>query len=176
MGKQWKQSQTIFFGSKITEDGDCSREIKRHLLLGRRAMTNLDSVLKSRDITLPTKVRPVEAMVFQVVRYGHKSWTIKKTECWRISVFKLMVLKETLESSLDYKEIKPVNLKGIQSWIFFGRTDAEAETSILWPPDMKNWCIGKDLNAGKHWREKEKGTTENEMVGWHHWLDGHEFE
>ena len=87
-----------------------------------------------------------------------------------------MVLKETLESSLDYKEIKPLNLKGIQSWIFFGRTDAEDETLILWPPDAKNWLIWKDPDVEKDWNQEEKGMTEDEMVGWHHWLNGEEFE
>ena len=87
-----------------------------------------------------------------------------------------MVLEKTLESTLYCKELKPVNLKGNQSWIFIGRTDAEAETPILWPPDMKNWLIWKDPDAGKDWRQEEKGTTEDEMVQWHHWLNGHEFE
>ena len=103
----------IFLGSKITADGDCSHEIKAHLLLGRKAMTNLDSVLKSRDITLPTKVHRVKAMVFLVVMYRCESWTIKKVECQRTDAFKL-VLEKTLESSLDCKEIKPVNPKGNQ--------------------------------------------------------------
>ena len=85
------------------------------------------------------------------------------------------MLEETIESPLDYKEIKPVNPKGNQSWIFIGRTDAEAETLIFWPPDAKNWLIGKDPNAGKDWGQEEKGMTEDEMVGWHHWLNGHEF-
>ena len=84
-------------------------------------------------------------------------------------------VEETLESPLDYKEIQPVNPKGNQSWIFIGRTDTEAETPILWPPDVKNWLIGKDPDAGKDWRQEDKGMSEDEMVGWHHWLDGHEF-
>ena len=99
-----------------------------------------------------------------------ESWALKNWCFWTV------VLENTLESPLDCKEIKPVNPKGNQSWIFIGRTDAEAETSILWPPDKKNWLIGKDPDAGKDWRQEEKGTTENEMVGWHHWLGGHEFE
>ena len=90
--------------------------------------------------------------------------------------FWTVVLEKTLESPLDSKEIKPVNPKGNQSWIFIGRSDAEAETPRLWPPDMKNWPIGKDPDTGKDWRQEEKGRTEDEMVGWHHWLDGHEFE
>ena len=169
-------------GSRITADGDFSHEIKRRLLLGRKVMTNLDSTLKNRDITLPTKVRLVKAMVFSVVMYGCESWTIKKAEpknwCFWTVVFKsiqLWMLEKTLESPLDTKEIKPVNPKADQSWIFTGRIDAEAETPILWPPDAKNWLIGKDPNAGKDWRQEEKGTTEDEMAGWHYRFDGHEF-
>ena len=160
----------IFLGSKITADGDCSHEIKRHLLLGRKAMTNLDSIFKSRDITLPTKVRLVKTMVFSVVMYGCDSWTIKKAEDHS---FWTVVLEKTLESHLDYKEIQSVHPKGNQSWIFIGRTDAEAEAPIRWPPDGKNWLIGKDPDAGKDWRQEEKGMTEDEMVGWHHRLNGH---
>ena len=106
--------------------------------------------------------------------YGCESWTVKKAECWRNDAF--VVLEKNLESPLDCKEIKLVNPKGNQSWIFIGRTDAEAEMPILWPPDVKNWLIGKDPDAGKDWRREEKGTTEDEMVGWYHRLDGHEFE
>ena len=128
----------IFLGSRITADGDCSHEIKRCLLLGRKVVTNLDSTLKSRDITLPTKVRLVKAMVFPVVMYGCESWTIKKAECRRIDAFELLVLEKTLESPLDCREIQPVHPKGDQSWVFIGRTDVEAETPILWPCDMKS--------------------------------------
>ena len=138
-------------------------------------MTNLDSILKSRDITLPTKVQLVKAMFFPVVIYGRESWTKKKAECQRIDAFELWCWRR-LESPLDWKEIKPVNPKGNQSWIFIGRTDAEGETPILWPPDWKKWLSGKDPDAGKDWRWEEKGTTENKMVGWHHQLDGHKFE
>ena len=155
-------------------DNDCSREIKRCLLLGRKAMTNLDSVLKSRDVTLPAKVHIVKAMVFPVVMYGCESWTIKNAEYWRIDTFELWVLEKILESPLDCKEIKPVNSKGNQPWIFIGRTDAEAP--VLWPPDAKSWLIWKDHDAGKDWGQEEKGMTEDEMVGWHHWLNGREFE
>ena len=165
----------IFLGSKVIADGDCSHEIKRRLLLGK-AMTNLDSILKSRDITLLTKVHLVKAMIFPVVMYRCESWTIKKAEYRRIDAFELWCWEKTLESPLDCKEIQPVHPKGDQSWIFIGRTDAEAETPILRPPDAKNWLIGKDPDAGKDWRWEEKGMTEDEMVGWHHWLDGHEFE
>ena len=123
-------------------------------------MTDLDSILRSRGITLLTKVHIVKAMVFPVVMYGCESWTIKKAECWRIDTFELW----TLERPLDCKEIQPVHPKGNQSWIFLGRTDAEAEAPILWPPDAKSWLTGKDSDVGKDWRQEEKGTTEDEMV------------
>ena len=115
--------------------------------------------------------------------YGFSSsyvwiWELDYKESWMLKnwCFWTVMLEKTLESTLDYKEIKPVHPKGDQSWIFIGRTDAEAETPILWPPDVKNWLIGKDPDAGKDWRWEEKGTTEDEMVGWHHRLDGHELE
>ena len=165
MGKQWKQWETILGGSKITADGDCSHEIKRRLLLGRKAMTNLDSILKSRDMTLPTKVHLVKAMVFPVVMYGCESWTHKESWALKNWCFWTVVLEKTLQSPLDYKEIQPVNLKGNQSWIFIGRTDAKAETPALWPPDVKSWLIGKDPDTGKDWGQEEKGTTEDKMVG-----------
>ena len=127
----------ILGGSKITADGDCSHEIKRRLLLGRKVMTNLDNIYKSRDITLPTKVHLVKAMVFPVVMYGCESWTVKKAERQRIDAFELWCWRR-LESPLDCKEIQPVHSKGDQPWVFFGRTDVEAETPILWPPDAKS--------------------------------------
>ena len=150
--------------------------MKRHLLLGRKAMTNLDSILKSRDITLPTKVRLIKTMVFPVVMVW--MWELDYKESWELKnwCFWTVVLEKTLESPLDYKKSQPVHPKGNQSWIFIGRTDAEAETPILWPPDAKNRLIGKDPDAGNDWRWEEKGTTQDEMVGWHHWLDAHEFE
>ena len=123
-------SDFIFGGSKITADGDCSHAIKRRLLLGRKVMTNLDSIFKSRDITLLTKVRLVKAMVSPVVMYGCESWTVKKAERQRTDAFEL-VLEKTLESPLDCKEIQPVHPKGDQSWVFIGRSDAEAETSYF---------------------------------------------
>ena len=217
-------SDFTFLGSKITADGDCSHEIKRYLLLGRKVMTNLDSILKSRDITLPTKIHLVKAMVFTVVMYGCKSWTIKKAEHRRIDAFELWcwrrllripwtarrsnqsILKEispecsleglmlklklqyfghlirradslekTLASLLDCKKIQPVHFKGDQSWVFIGRTDVEAKSPILWPPDEKSWCTWKDPDAGKDWGQEEKETTEDKMIGWHHQLIGHEF-
>jgi len=112
---------------------------------------------------------------FSRVMYGCKSWTIKKAECWRIDVLNYSTV-QSLDSPLNCKEIKPVNPKGNQSWIFIGRTDAEAETPILWPPDAKSWLIWKDPDAGKDWEQEEKGMTEDEIVGWRHQLDGHEFE
>ena len=164
----------VFLGSNVTADGDCSHEIKRRLLFGRKVMTNLDSILKSRDITLSTKVHLVKTMVFQWscmdVRVGHKeSWGPKNWYFWTV------VLEKTLENPLDCKEIQPVHPKGDQSWVFIGRTDVEAETPILWPPHVKSWLIWKDPDAGKDWRQEEKGTTEDEMVGWHHQLNGHGF-
>ena len=172
MGKQWKQWLTSFCGSKISADGDCNHEIKRHLVLGRKVMTNLDRILKSRDITLPTKVHLVKAMVFPVVIYWNhqESWAPKNWCFWTV------VLEKTLESPLDCKEIQPASPKGDQSWVFIGRTDAEAETPILWLPHSKSWVIGKDPGAGRDWGQEEKGMTEDEMARWHHRLDGHEFE
>ena len=114
-------------------------------------------------------------MIFPVVTYGCESWTIKKTEHQRIDAFELWLLEKTLKSPLDYKEIQTVHPKGDQSWIVIRRTDTEAETPILWPPDAKRWLIGKDPDAGKDWGQEEKGTTEDEMVGWHHQLNGHGF-
>ena len=130
-------SDSIFWGSKITADDDCSHEIKRRLLLGRKVMTNIDSILKSRDILL-TKVCLVKAMVFPVVMYGCESWIVKKAECRRIDAFELWCWRRLFQSPLDCKEIQPVHLKGDQSWVFIGRTDAEAETPILWPPHEKS--------------------------------------
>ena len=177
MANRWETIEIvrdfIFLGSKIIADGDCSHEIKRHLLLGRKAVTNLDSILKSRDITLPTKVR--------IVKVGFSSshvwmWELDQKESWALKnwYFWTMVLEKTLESPLDSKEIKPVNPKGNQPWIYIGRTDAEASASVLWPPDVKSQLIGKDTDAGKDWGQ-EKGATEDAMVGWHHWLNGYEF-
>ena len=138
-------------------------------------MTNLDSILKSRNITLLTNVCVVKAMNFPVVMYGCESWTIRKAEHQRTDAFELWCWRR-LESPLDCKDTQPVQPKGNQPWIFIGRTDAEAETPIFWPPDVKNWLIGKDPDAGKNWRQQEKGTTENEIVGWHHRFHVHVFE
>ena len=152
----------------------CSHEIKWRLLLGRKVMTNLDSILKNREITLPTKVHLVRVVVFPLVMYACEIWTIKKTECRRIGAFELWCWRR-LESPLDCKEIQQIYPKGDQYWVFIGRTDVEAETPILWPPYSKSWLIGKDHDAGKVWGQEEKGMTEDEMVRWHHQLNGHEF-
>ena len=158
----------ILGGSKITADDECSREIKRHLLLGRKAMINLDSILKSRDITLLTR------SICQSYSFSSNHvwmWGLDHKEGWepKIWCFWTVVLEKTLESPLDWKEIQPVNSKGNKSWIFIGRTDAEAEAPILWPPDASE----KTLMMGEI---EGRRMTDNEMVGWHHWLNGHEFE
>ena len=165
----------ILGGSKITADGDCSHEIKRCLLLGRKVMTNLDSILKSGHYFANKGLSSQS--------YGFSSshvwmWELDYKESWALKnwCFWIVVLEKTLERPLDIKEIQPVYPKGNQSWIFIGCTDAEAETPILWPPDENNWLIWKGPDARKDWRREEKGTTEDEMFGWHHWLDGHEFE
>ena len=147
----------------------CSHEIKRGLLLGRKVMTNLDRILKSKDITLPTKVHLVKAMVFPVVTYWCESWTIRKAEHQRTDVFELCCWKGLLRVPWTARRSNQSIHKRNQPWIFIGRTDAEAETPILWPPDAKNWFIWKEPDAGKDWRREEKGTTEDEVVGWHHW-------
>ena len=147
-------SEFIFGGSKITADGDCSHEIKIWLLLGRKIMTNLDSILKSKNIPLPTKVCLIKAMVFPLVHTSMYECELEYKESWVLKnwCFWTVVLEKTLESPLDCKEIQPVHPRGDQSWIFIGRTDAEAETPILWPSDTKSWLIWKDPDAGKDWR------------------------
>ena len=176
MGNRWGNSGNsvkLYFwgGSKITADGDCSHEIKSHLLLGRKAMANQGSILNSRDITLPTKVHLVKAMVFPVVMWEldcEEGWVPKNWCFWTV------VLEKTLESPLDCKEIQPVNSKGKHPWIFIRMTDVEAEVPIFWPPDAKSWLIEKAPAAGKDWGQEEKGMTEDELAVWHQWLDGHE--
>ena len=176
-----KVSDFIFLGSKITADGDWSHEIKRCLLLGRKVMTNLDSILKRKK--KKKKQRHYVANKGPSSQgYGFSSghvwmWKLDCEESWAPNnwCFWTLVLEKTLESSLDCKEIQPVHPKGDQSWVFIGRTDVEAETPILWPPDMKSRLTGKDPDAGKDWGQGEKGMTEDEMVGWHHRLDGHGF-
>ena len=157
MEKQWKQWETLFFwAQKSLHMIDCSHEIKRCLLLGRKVMTNLDSILKSRDITLPTKVHVVKAMVFPVFMYGCESWTIKKAECRRIYAFKLWCWRRLLR-------VPWTASWGHQSWIFIGRTNAEAEAPIFLPPDVKKWLIWKVPDVRKDWGQEKKG-------GWDGWM------
>ena len=164
----------IFLGSKITADYNCSHEIKRCLLLGRKAMTNLDSILKKNRDIFANKGPSSQS-------YGFSSshiwmWNLDCKESWALKnlCFWIVVLEKTLESPLDCKEIQPVHPKGNQSWIFIGRTDAEA--LAIWLADEKSRLIGKDLDAGKDWGQEEKGATEDEKIGWHRWLSGHESE
>ena len=158
MANKWGNSDFIVLGSKITADGDCSHEIKRHLLLGRKVMTNLDSLFKSRHY-FANKSPSSQGYGFSnshvwMWELDYKgSWASKNWCLW------IAVLEKTLESPLDGKEIQPVNPKGNQSWVFIARTHSEAKTPILWPPDVKNWLIGKDPDAGKDCRWEEKGTT-----------------
>ena len=175
-GNNGNSDRLYFGGSKITTDSDFSHGIKRHLLLGRKVMTNLDSILKNRGVTLSTKVHLVKAMVFPVVMYGYESWTIKQAEHRWTDVFELWYWRRLLRVPWTARRYNQSILKGNQSWVFIGRTDAEAEIPILWPSDAKNRLIWKDPDAGKDWRWAEKGMTEDEMVGWHHRHDGHEFE
>ena len=166
MGKQWKQCQTLLLGgSKITADGDCSHEIKRRLLNGRKVMTNLDSIFKSRDITLPTKVHLVKAMVLPVVMYGCESWTIKKTECLRIDAFELWCWRRLLRVPWNARRSNQSILKGAQPWVFIGRTDVEAENPILWPPDAESLLIWKDPDAGKDLKAGGEGDG-RQWDGW----------
>ena len=137
-------------------------------------MTNLDSILKSRDIPLPIKVCLVKAMVFTVVMYGCENWTVKKAECQRIDAFELWCWRRLLRIPWTARRSNQSILKEITPGI--GRTDAKAEMPILWPPHAKSWLIEKDPDSGRGWGQEEKGTTEDEMAGWHHWLDGHDFE
>ena len=155
-GKVEVVTDFLFLGSKITVDGDCSHEIRRWLLLGRKAMTNLDSVLKSRNVTLPTKVHIVKAMVFPVVMYGSESWTIKKTEHQRVDALELWCWRRLLKvpwTAKRYQEDK--------SWIFTGRTDVEAEAPVFWSSDANSWLIGKVPNAQKDRGLKEKRVSED---------------
>ena len=168
-------SDFIFLGSKITADGDCSHEIKRLLLLGRISYDQPRQHIKRQRHYFANKGPSSQ-------RYGFSSghvwmWELDHKEGWMPKnwCFWTVVLEKTLESLLDWKEIKPGNPKGNEAWIFIERTDAEAE-ALLWPPDAKNWLIRKDPDAEKEWRREEKGTTEDEMVGWHHRLNGHESE
>ena len=166
MGKQWKQWQILFWGggSKITADGDCSHEIKRCLLLGRKVMNNLDSILKNSYSTLPIKVCLVEVMVFPVVMYGCESWTIKKAEHWRIDAFELWCWRRLLRVPWTARRSNLSILKEISP-------EYSLEGLILklklqyWPPDVKNWLTGKDPYYGKDWRQEKKGMAEDKKVG-----------
>ena len=174
MGKQWKQWQTLFWGaggSKITADGDCSHEIKKYLLLGRKAVTNLDNILKRRDIILTTKVHLVKAMVFPVAMYGCESWTIQKAECWRIDAFELWFWRRLLGVLWTARRANQSILKVIVQNIHWKDWCWNWNSNTL--EFVNNWLIGKDPDAGKDWRQEEKGTTEDEMAGWHHRLNGH---
>ena len=170
MGKQWKQWLTLScWAPKSLQMVTATMKLKDTYSL-EESYDQLDSILKSRDITLSTKVHLVKAMVYVwtwVLDYKER-WVLKNWCFWTV------VLEKTLESPLDCKGIQQVHPKGDQSWVFIGRTDVEAETPILWPPDVKNWLIWKDPDAGKDWGQ-EKGMAEDEMVGWHHRLNGHEF-
>ena len=166
----------LFLGSKIIADGDCSHEIKRCLLLGRKTIDQPRQHIKRQRHYFTNKALSSQS-------YGFSSchvcmWQLDHKESWAPKnwCFWTVVLEKTLESPLDCKEIQPVNPEGNQSWIFIKRTDAEAEAPKLWPPDANIRLTGKDPDAGKDWRQEEKGTTEDVMVGWYHWLDGHEFE
>ena len=166
--KQCKQWLTLFFGaSKIPADGDCSQEIKRRLLLGRKVMTNLDSILKRRDITLSTKICLVKAMVFPVVMYGCESWMIKKAECWRIDAFELWCWRRLLRASWTARRSNQSILKEISPECSLEGLMLELKLQYFWPPNGTSWLIWKDPDAGKDWGQGEKGMTEDEMVGWH---------
>ena len=176
MGKQWKQWQTILGGSKISADGDCSHEIKRCLLLGRKVMTNLDSILKNRDITLPTKVHLVKVMVFSVVMYRCETCTIKKAEHQRIDAFELWCWRRFMRVPWTAKRSNQSILKDISpEYSLEGlilKLKLQHFGHLMWRADS----VGKDFDTGKDWRQEEKGMTEDEMVGWHYQLNGHEFE
>ena len=164
----------IFEDSKITADGDYSHKLKRHLLAPwKKSYDQPRQHIKRQRRYFANKGLSSQGYGFPVVMFGSEldceGWAPKNWCHWTV------VLEKTLERPFDCKEIQPVHPKGDQSWVFIGRTDVEAETPTLWPPDAKNWLIGKDTDAEKDWRW-EKGMTEDEMVGWHHWLNGHEFE
>ena len=163
-------------GSKITADGDCSHEIKRRLFLGRKAMTNLDSIVDRKQRHCFANKSPSSQGYYFSSNHVW-IWELEHKESWAQKnwCFWTVVLKKTLESPLDHKEIQTVHSKGDQSWVFIGGTDVEAETPILWPLDAESSLIWKDLDAGKDWGQEEKGRTEDEMVGWHHWHNGHVF-
>ena len=168
-------SDFIFGGFKITADGDCSHKIKT-LTPWKESYDQPREHIEKQRHYFANKGPSGQGYGFSS---GHVwMWELDCEESWapKNCCFWTVVLEKTLESPLDYKEIQPVHPKGDLSWVFIERTDTEAETPILWPLHAKSWLIGKDPDAGGDWRQEEKGTTEDEMAGWHHWLDGHEFE
>ena len=169
--KNFPQKDFLFLGSKITAHGDCSHKIRRWLLLGRKAMTNLASVLKSRDITLPTNVLIVKAMIFPVVTYICESRIIKKAESQRIDAFRLWCCRRLLRVPWTARRS---NQSGNQPWILTGRADAEDETPVFWSPYVNSQLIGKVPDVGKDWEQKEKRVSEDEMGGWHYQCIEHE--
>ena len=173
MGKQWKQCQTLFFGGfKITADADCSHEIKRHLLLGRKVMTNLDSLLKNRDITLTAKSS--QSYSFPIVRYGCESWTIKKAECQSIDAFELWCWRRLLRVPWTARRSNQSILKQISCGYSLEGLMLKLKLQYFGHL-VQNWLIGKESDAGRDWGQEEKGMTEDQMAGWHHQLDGHDF-
>ena len=180
MAGRWRNNENsdrlYSLGLQITEDGDCSHEIKRHLLLGRKAMTNLDSILQSRDITFPTKVHLVKAMVYPVVMYGCECWTIRKAECQRIDALELWCWRRLLRAPWTARRSNQSILKEISPEYLLEGLMLKLKLQYFGHLMQKNWLIWKDPDAGKDWRWEEKGRTENEMVGWHHRLNGHKFE
>ena len=163
----------LLLGSKVAAGGDCSREIRGQMLLSRKSVTNLDSILKSRDHSANkgpcSQGCGLPGGHIWLWELDHKKGSVPKNWCLRT-----VVLEKTPESSLDSEETKPVNLKGNQPWILIGRTDAEADTPVLWSSDENSWLIGKVPDAGKDWGQKEKRVSEDEMAGWHHQYNGHE--
>ena len=173
--KQWKQWQTIFLGCKISADGDGSHEIKM-LALRKKSYGKPRQHIKKQRCYFANKGLYSQSYGFSSGHVWMRKLDLKEHWVPKNWCFWTVMLEKTSESPLDCKEIKLVNPKGNQSWIFIGRTDAEAEAPILWPPHVKSWLIGKDPDAGKDWGQEEKGTTEDEMARWHHWLNGHESE
>ena len=178
MGNRWGNSRNsvrlYFLGSKITVDSDCSNEIKT-FAPWKKSCDQPRQLIKKQRHYFANKGLSSQSYYFSSSHVW--MWELDYKESWVLKnwCFWPVVLEKTLESPSDCKEIQPVHPKGNQSWIFIGRTDVEAETPILWTPDVKNWIIWKDPDAGKDWRQEEKGMTEDEMVGWHHRLNGHEF-
>ena len=168
-------SDFIFWGSKITAGGDLSHEIKRHLLLGRKVMTNLDCILKSRDITLPIKVHLVKAMVFPVVMYGCESWTVKKADHRRIDAFEVWCWRRLLRVPWTARTSNHSILKEISHGISLEGMMLKLKLQYFGHYAI-SWLMGKDSDVGRDWGQEEKGTTEDDMAGWHHRLDGHEFQ